>query len=211
MAKKAKVSKKQQFLFPLEALYPFEELDSARTGALKCTKCALSETRDKVVFGSGNAHSPDILFVGEGPGADEDKKGVPFVGRAGQLFDRMIRAIGYTRDDVYVTNVVRCRPPNNRKPFTQEVAACMEYLLKEVRCTNPLVIVALGAVAANTLLGKDTGVKGLRGKWHFFDQTPLRATYHPAYLLRTPEDKSESLEDLKAIAAKVGELKAKRR
>jgi DNA polymerase len=146
------------------------------------------------------------MFVGEGPGSNEDAKGVPFVGRAGKLLDKMIESIELSRKDVYVCNVVCCRPPNNRKPEPREVANCAQYLVRQLRIIRPKVIVALGATAATSLTGKTQKVGSLRGKWFEWDRTPLRVTYHPAFLLRNSDHKIEAHADLKAISAKVSEL-----
>ncbi|RMG54042.1 MAG: uracil-DNA glycosylase [Gammaproteobacteria bacterium] len=163
-----------------------------------CRRCALAEGRNRVVFGDGN-RSADWMFIGEGPGAEEDRQGLPFVGRAGKLLDRMIEACGMQRGDVYIANVVKCRPPGNRDPKPEEVAACAPYLRRQIELVSPRVIVVLGRVAAHALLDTDSPLGRLRGAPHLYDDTgiPMIVTYHPAYLLRNPADKRKAWEDLK--------------
>jgi len=171
-----------------------------------CVKCGLHEQRTQTVFGVGHPQ-PEIVFVGEGPGADEDRQGVPFVGRAGQLLTRMIAAMTLTRDQVYICNVVKCRPPGNRTPVEAEMAACSPYLFEQLRILRPRLIIALGRPASQTLLSTTASLGSLRGRLHDFPPTgllsedlpaaKLLATYHPAYLLRTPGDKGKAWEDLK--------------
>ncbi len=160
-----------------------------------CTACDLSATRTQTVFGVGNKNS-DWLFIGEAPGAEEDKQGQPFVGRAGLLLNAMLFALGLKRDDIYITNVLKCRPPNNRDPKPEEVSQCEGFLRAQINLINPRVIVALGRHAAHNLLKTDKTLASLRGRSHDFHGTPLVVTYHPAYLLRSPADKNKSWQDL---------------
>ncbi len=162
-----------------------------------CEKCVLSKTRNKTVFGSGSENA-QIMFIGEAPGKDEDLQGLPFVGRAGTLLTAMISALGYKRDEVYICNVVKCRPPNNRDPRQAEANACSAYLRRQIEFISPSVIVALGRISAQLLLDTELPLARLRGKSHkLFDLgVNLIVTYHPAYLLRKPIDKSKSWEDL---------------
>jgi DNA polymerase len=155
-----------------------------RERVIGCNRCGLASSRKNAVFGEGEASDPLIMFVGEGPGANEDEMGRPFVGTAGQLLDRMIEAMHLKREQVYVCNVVCCRPPGNRAPEANEVASCETYLLGQVRAIQPKAIVALGLTAAQALLKKRKPLEDLRGKWHKVDGFPTRVTFHPAYLLR---------------------------
>ena len=152
--------------------------------ALKCDKCPLQETRTQVVFGVGNAYQPDIMFIGEAPGENEDLQGEPFVGPAGQLLDKLLSALGIHRKEIFIDNVVKCRPPNNRKPTPEEVAHCLPYLKEEIKIIQPKSIVCLGATAAQSLLGSKIPVGKMRGKWMSHEGIPVRATFHPAWLLR---------------------------
>lgn len=171
-----------------------------------CRKCELCSTRTQTVFGQGSA-AARLVFVGEGPGFEEDRQGLAFVGRAGQLLTRMIEAMGLTRDEVYICNVVKCRPPQNRTPALDEIAACSPYLMEQLQIIRPEVICALGAPAAQTLLRTTEGIGRLRGRWQEFrfdadDAGPpiaVMPTYHPAYLLRNPADKNKSWADLQMI------------
>lgn len=161
-----------------------------------CTACVLHVKRNKTVFGVGDENA-DWLFVGEGPGADEDAQGEPFVGQAGRLLDNMLMSVKLKRgDNVYIANVVKCRPPANRAPEAGEIATCMPYLQRQVQLIRPKVIVALGKTAATALLGRDATLGSLRGTTHDFQGTPLIVTYHPAYLLRSPLEKARAWEDL---------------
>lgn len=161
-----------------------------------CTACPLCQTRKKTVFGVGDEHA-NWLFIGEGPGAKEDEQGEPFVGQAGKLLDSMLQAINLTRgQDVYIANIVKCRPPNNRNPSDMESQQCRPYLLRQIALIRPKLIVALGKVAAQNLLATDDSIASLRGKLHEFANTPLIVTYHPAYLLRSLTDKAKAWEDL---------------
>ena len=164
---------------------------------------AVCEGRTQTVFGVGNK-SARILFVGEGPGRDEDLAGEPFVGRAGKLLDKIIQAMGLVREEVYIANIVKCRPPENRNPATEEMAACFPYLERQVKAIQPEVICALGGVAAKGLLSTDLSVGRLRGEFHEYAGIPVRVTYHPAYLLRSPGEKKKAWEDIKALMAHIG-------
>ncbi len=163
--------------------------------AAECTRCELSRGRTKSVFARG-ASDTDLVFVGEGPGFHEDQEGLPFVGRAGQLLDRMVAAMGYDRDGVYICNVVKCRPPDNRTPLPTEAAACAHFLVPQLDLVQPKVIVALGRVAAQSLIGTEQALGKLRGRWHEVRGVPTLVTYHPAALLRNPGWKRPTWEDM---------------
>ena len=173
-----------------------------------CKRCKLHPTRSTIVFGDGNLNA-QLVFVGEGPGHDEDVQGLPFVGRAGKLLTQMIEAMGLQRKDVYICNVVKCRPPENRLPEKDEIAQCSPFLLRQLDAINPKVIVCLGACAAQTLLETNRGISGFRGQWLEFRGRKLMATYHPAYLLRNPSAKGEVWKDLQKVMAALG-LQARR-
>jgi DNA polymerase len=160
-----------------------------------CTRCELSQSRTNTVFGVGNPNA-DWLIVGEAPGAEEDRRGEPFVGRAGKLLDEMLRAIGQGRDTVFIANILKCRPPNNRDPKAEEAAACRQYLERQIQLLQPKIILAVGRIAAQNLLGSDEPVGRMRGRPHELDGIPLVVTYHPAYLLRSPSQKGKSWSDL---------------
>jgi DNA polymerase len=168
-----------------------------------CTRCALAATRTTTVPGEG-APRARLLFIGEGPGADEDRLGRPFVGRAGQLLTRMIEAMGLSRDEVFIANVVKCRPPGNRVPLPEESAACMPYLARQIALIRPEVVCALGATAAQALLATKEPIGRLRGRFHEFGGLALMPTFHPSYLLRNERDKGVAWEDLKQILARLG-------
>src|SRR5215467_14013036 len=182
-----------------------------KTAALKairadigdCTRCRLHKGRTNLVFGVGNVNA-DLMFVGEGPGADEDAQGEPFVGRAGQLLNNMISAMGLRREDVYIANVVKCRPPGNRTPEKDECDICSPFLLRQIEVIQPKVIVALGAVAAKNLLAVNDSMANLRGRWYDFKNAKLLVTYHPAYLLRDPRQKKEAWKDLQTVMKFLG-------
>ena len=163
-----------------------------------CVRCKLHRTRTQIVFGSGSPNA-DLMFVGEAPGADEDRQGLPFVGRAGQLLTRIIEAIGLTRDQVYIANIIKCRPPDNRNPEPDEIAHCSPFVLRQIALVQPRVICALGKFAAQTLLQTQAPISQLRGK--FFDGfgAKIVPTFHPSFLLRNPAAKREVWEDMKAI------------
>jgi DNA polymerase len=176
-----------------------------------CTRCGLHAERKQAVFARGTGSS-GLCFVGEAPGADEDQQGFPFVGAAGQLLDRMIEAMGIGRDDVYVCNIVKCRPPKNRKPEPDEMAACIPFLEEQLGLIAPQVIVALGAVAVQGLLGSTEGITRMRGKWKLYrGRVPVMPTFHPAYLLRTPGAKREVWDDLQAVLRQMGRAIPERR
>jgi len=174
-----------------------------------CKRCRLCEGRTKIVFGVGNPKA-ELVFVGEGPGADEDLKGEPFVGRAGQLLDKMIVAMGLTRSEVYICNVVKCRPPNNRAPEPDEMATCLPFLRAQIAAIGPKVIVVLGKTAVQGLLNDRTPITRLRGRWLSYEGVPVMPTFHPAYLLRSPGEKAKSWEDLKAVVKHLGRELPKR-
>jgi len=168
-----------------------------------CTRCALHKGRNKLVFGDGSAQAR-LFFVGEGPGADEDAQGIPFVGRAGQLLNNMIAAMGLQREEVYIANVVKCRPPGNRTPEPDEANTCSPFLFRQIDVVRPEVLVALGATAATYLLGQRQPLAGLRGRVHSFRGAKLIVTYHPAYLLRDPRQKKEAWADLQIAMRELG-------
>jgi len=180
------------------------DLESLSREAAGCTRCRLAEQRRSVVFGEGDPRAP-LMFVGEGPGAEEDRTGRPFVGQAGALLDAMIFALGLERRQVYIANVVKCRPPGNRDPQDDEVAACAPYLDRQIALIRPRVIVALGKPAARRLLGSSAPISALRGRWGSHLGIPVLPTFHPAYLLRTPLAKREVWQDLKAVRRRLDE------
>ena len=163
-----------------------------------CRRCKLCEGRNKIVFGTGDPGAR-LLFVGEGPGADEDREGLPFVGRAGQLLNKIIEAMGLAREQVYIANVVKCRPPDNRAPQPDETAACTPFLFRQIEIIAPRVIVALGAPASHALLDSSAGITKIRGTFREFKGIPLMPTFHPAYLLRNPAAKREVWEDMQKV------------
>jgi DNA polymerase len=174
-----------------------------------CTRCGLHETRTNTVVSRGSPFA-ELCFLGEGPGAEEDRLGEPFVGPAGQLLDRMIAAMGYHRDEVYVCNIVKCRPPNNRKPEPAEMTSCMPYLVQQLGLVQPKVIVALGATAVQGLIGTSEGITRLRGKWKLYKGSlPIMPTFHPAYLLRQPAAKREVWLDLQEVMRHLGKAPPK--
>ncbi len=171
-----------------------------------CQRCRLCEKRNTIVFGVGNPDA-EIMFIGEGPGYEEDKQGEPFVGRAGQLLTQIItKGMQMQRSDVYIANVVKCRPPENRNPEPDEIAACEPFLAKQLEIIRPKVIIALGKFAAQTLLKETTPITRLRGKWQSYHGIKLMPTLHPAYLLRNPKDKRLVWEDIKAVLREIGRL-----
>jgi uracil-DNA glycosylase family 4 len=190
-------------LLPIDAKDKPAALIALREHIGDCTRCRLSKGRTKLVFGVGNPDA-DIMFVGEGPGADEDAQGEPFVGRAGQLLNNMISAMGIRREDVYIANVVKCRPPNNRAPEKDETDTCSPFLMQQIDIVKPKVIVALGATAAKNLLAMNDSMGALRGRWYDFRGTKLVVTYHPAYLLRDPRQKKETWKDLQMVMKFLG-------
>ncbi|KIH77178.1 DNA polymerase [Geoalkalibacter ferrihydriticus DSM 17813] len=163
-----------------------------------CRRCPLCKGRSNLVFGVGNPHAR-VVFVGEAPGREEDEKGEPFVGEAGRLLDRILFAMGLHRNDVYICNVIKCRPPQNRDPHPEEIAACEPYLRRQLAAIAPQVIVALGRFAVQTLVRDQSALGRLRGRWHEYEGIALMPTYHPAYLLRNPAGKREVWEDMKLV------------
>jgi len=173
-------------------------LDELRAIAVVCEKCRLAKSRTQVVYGAGNPNA-DLMFIGEAPGRDEDLKGEPFVGRAGQLLTDIIKAMKLTRDDVYIANVIKCRPPDNRNPEPDELDACRPYIQRQVEIIQPKVIVTLGRFALQSLTGKAYGISSARGNWLEYNGVKVMPTYHPAYLLRTPSAKKEVWADMKKV------------
>ena len=191
---------------PAPVSIPGTPLDAFRQKICECQKCPLGKTRQKFVFGSGNPKA-EVVFVGEAPGADEDEQGLPFVGRAGQLLTKIIESTKtWKRDEVYICNVLKCRPPGNRTPLPDEVEACRPYLEEQLSLLQPKLLVALGSSAAQALLKTKEPVGKLRGKWHDLGGIPLRVTYHPAALLRTDAYKKDVWEDMKVLTARFKEL-----
>jgi len=179
-------------------------LESLKSQVLPCTKCAdLAHNRTQVVFGVGNSKA-ELVFVGEAPGFDEDKQGEPFVGKAGHLLTKIIEAMGLRREEVYICNVLKCRPPQNRNPLPEEVANCEPYLKQQLAYLQPKVLVALGKFAAQTLLHTETPISRLRGKFQEYEGVPLMPTFHPAYLLRNGQDKKLVWEDMKQVMKLLG-------
>jgi uracil-DNA glycosylase len=184
---------------------PTEDLAVVRADLGECTRCPLARTRTNIVFGVGDPNA-DLMFVGEAPGADEDRQGLPFVGRAGQLLTRIIEAIELKRDQVYIANILKCRPPNNRDPLPVEVDACSPFLLRQVQVVRPKVVVALGRYAAQLLLETETPISQLRGRFWPFQGIELMPTFHPSYLLRNPSAKRQVWEDMKMVRTRLKEL-----
>ncbi len=179
--------------------------DALRDCVSGCTRCELSQSRTNTVFGVGNPDA-DWMIVGEAPGAEEDRRGEPFVGRAGKLLDQMLLAIGESRDTVFIANILKCRPPNNRDPKPGEAAACREYLDRQIELVRPRILLAVGRIAAQNLLGSDEPVGRMRGRAHDLDGIPLVVTYHPAYLLRSPSQKQKAWRDLCMAARLAAEV-----
>ena len=186
-----------------------DTLPRIREDIADCTRCKLHKGRTKIVFGTGNPNA-DLMFVGEGPGRDEDLSGEPFVGRAGKLLTDMIKAMGLQRENVYIANVVKCRPPENRLPEKDEITTCSPFLMRQIDAIKPKVICTLGSCSAQTLLQTALGISKLRGEWFDFRGTKLMPTYHPAYLLRNPAAKPEVWKDLQKVMAVLG-LQPKKR
>lgn len=174
------------------------DFDSLRVNISQCTACSLSKTRTQTVFGVGNTQAK-LMLIGEAPGFYEDQKGEPFVGRAGQLLNSMLEAIGLTREEVFIANILKCRPPQNRDPLPEEVAQCTPFLEQQIALIQPKLCVALGRIAAHYLLNNKTALTQLRGKLYAYKETPLIVTYHPAYLLRNPRDKGQAFKDLQMV------------
>lgn len=194
---------------------PLQALDVLRKEIENCSKCRLSASRTNVVFGDGNVFAK-LLFIGEGPGADEDKVGLPFIGRAGQLLTKMIIAMGFKKEDVYIANIVKCRPPNNRNPFEDETACCISYLHKQIAIIDPDYIIALGSIATKYLLNTNEGISSLRGRWQSLSlpnvadkEYQVMPTFHPAYLLRSPNKKVFVWQDLQLVMKEMGLLSVK--
>ena len=183
---------------------PAKGLRAIREDLGDCTRCRLhKQGRKQIVFGVGNPRA-QLMFIGEAPGADEDEQGEPFVGRAGQLLNNMIKAMGLQREDVYIANIIKCRPPGNRTPERDECETCSPFLMRQIAAIKPAVIVALGAVAAKTLLAINAPIGELRGHWYDFRSTKLAVTYHPAFLLRDPRQKKEAWKDLQMVMRELG-------
>jgi uracil-DNA glycosylase family 4 len=196
-------------LFDATSKLASETLLQIRDDLGECTRCKLHSTRTKIVFGDGSPKA-QLIFVGEGPGADEDAQGLPFVGRAGKLLTQMIEAMGLQRRDVYICNVVKCRPPGNRQPEPDEVAACSPFLFRQLDSIQPKVIVCLGATAFQTLLQTNRSISHYRGQWLDYRGYKMLPTYHPAYLLRNPAAKADVWKDLQKVMAELGlEVKKK--
>jgi uracil-DNA glycosylase len=191
----------------LRAIGPVQALKLIREDIGDCTRCRLhKQGRKQIVFGVGNP-TADLMFIGEAPGADEDLQGEPFVGRAGQLLNNMIKAMGLEREQAYIANIIKCRPPGNRTPERDECETCSPFLMRQIEVIKPKAIVALGAVAAKTLLAINAPMTELRGRWYDFRGTKLAVTYHPAFLLRDPRQKKEAWKDLQMVMKELG-LKA---
>jgi DNA polymerase len=171
----------------------------------ECTRCKLAGGRTHLVFGVGDP-AAELMFVGEGPGADEDAQGEPFVGKAGQLLTRMIEAMGFRREEVYIANVVKCRPPGNRDPEPDEIAACEPFLQGQIAAVRPKVVVALGRFAVQTLLRDPTPISKQRGRWRDYEGVRLMPTFHPAYLLRNPPEKAKAWQDLQLVMKDLGKV-----
>jgi DNA polymerase len=179
------------------------DLDELKEYINGCVRCKLYKNRKNIVFGEGNPKA-ELVFVGEAPGREEDIEGRPFVGEAGRLLTKIIKAMGLDRKDVYICNVVKCRPPRNRDPEADEIRACFPFLEAQLRIIAPKVICTLGRIAAQTLLGKDFKITKQRGDWHFYKNIPVMPTFHPAYLLRNPNEKRLVWQDMKKIMEKLG-------
>src|SRR6202041_2429467 len=183
---------------------PVQALRLIREDLGECTRCRLSKQgRKQIVFGVGNPKA-ELMFIGEAPGADEDQQGEPFVGRAGQLLNNMIKAMGLRREDVYIANIIKCRPPGNRTPERDECETCSPFLMRQIAAIKPKAIVALGAVAAKTLLAINAPMSEFRGRWFDFRGSKLAVTYHPAFLLRDPRQKKETWKDLQMVMKELG-------
>lgn len=182
------------------------DLDSIRADIGDCQRCKLAPTRTHIVFGSGNPNA-ELVFVGEAPGFDEDQQGLPFVGAAGQLLTKIIESTGVKREDTYICNILKCRPPNNRNPEPDEVAQCSPFLKRQLEAIKPKVVCCLGKFAAQTMLQSADSITRLRGSFHDVDGMRVIATFHPAYLLRSPEKKREVWEDMKSIRAELFRLR----
>lgn len=182
---------------------PAMTLEEIRGKLGDCSRCSLCRGRSNIVFGVGNPHA-DLMFIGEAPGKDEDIQGEPFVGRAGKLLTDIIRAMGMTRDDVYIANIIKCRPPENRNPTREEADTCIPFLMEQIAAIRPKIICTLGNVPAQTLLDTKQGITKLRGEFHDFMGVKLMPTFHPAYLLRSPREKAKVWEDMKKVMKELG-------
>ena len=192
----------------MTSIHEFNDLQSIRQDLGDCTRCKLHATRKNIVFGVGNANA-DLVIVGEAPGRDEDVQGEPFVGRAGKLLTSIVEAIGLSRQDIYICNVIKCRPPQNRNPENDEIASCSPYLLAQIKAIAPAVICTVGKFAAQTVLQTDTPISKLRGHFHQYHGIDLMPTYHPAYLLRNPSAKKDVWQDMQQVHAKLCEKTGK--
>ncbi|MGQ9695052.1 MAG: uracil-DNA glycosylase [Thermodesulfobacteriota bacterium] len=190
-----------------QEIFSTDNLDSIRKELGDCQRCGLHAARTQIVFGTGNPQA-ELVFVGEAPGREEDLQGEPFVGQAGQLLTRIIEAIGLKRKEVYITNVIKCRPPENRNPAAEEILACEPFLIKQLQAIRPRLICALGTFAAQTLLKTEAKISALRGKFHIYQGIPLMPTYHPAFLLRNPQKKRDVWEDMKKLKKEYEKLRA---
>jgi DNA polymerase len=188
---------------PGEAAVEAKDFDALRAQVAACTRCGLHASRTQAVFGVGNAEA-DWMVVGEAPGAEEDRRGEPFVGRAGKLLDEMLRAVRQSRSSVFIANILKCRPPGNRDPSKEEAAQCRRYLDAQIEHVAPRLILAVGRIAAHELLESDAPVGRLRGKDHEYRGIPLVVTYHPAYLLRSPSQKAKAWDDLRLALRRFG-------
>lgn len=188
---------------PIPSARPSSSLDAVAQRVAACRLCRLCETRTRTVPGQGPSR-PELVFVGEGPGADEDAQGLAFVGRAGQLLTKIIRAMGFERDEVWIGNIVKCRPPGNRVPSPDEMEACLPYLREQIGLLRPKVMVCLGATAVKGLLDAQQGITKLRGRWMSFEGIDVMPTYHPAYLLRNPKAKREVWQDMQSVLERLG-------
>jgi len=175
-------------------------LDIMKEEVNKCTKCSLYQQRNHVVFGAGKTDSPSLMLIGEGPGYNEDRTGIPFIGKAGQYLDKWLTSISLTRDDIYIGNIVKCRPPNNRNPYPEEEEACTGYLIRQIEIIKPKYILCLGKVAGNALSGEQTNMAGLRNKERIYHGVPFIVTFHPAAVLRNPSYRKDVWSDLQVIA-----------
>lgn len=178
-------------------------LDELRNAVANCQNCPLCRTRNNTVFGEGDPNAR-LMFIGEGPGADEDRQGRPFVGKAGMLLDKMINAMQFSREEVYIANIVKCRPPDNRLPAPEEAEKCIGYLRQQIGIVRPEVIVLLGATAVKYLLNVTNGISRMRGRWLSYENIPVMATYHPAFLLRQESAKRDTWNDLQQVMARFG-------
>lgn len=192
---------KHAVITPTQTIAPTNDWEALRACVADCTACALSQSRTQTVFGTGS-HAAKLMIIGEAPGLHEDERGEPFVGRAGQLLTAMLDAIGYTREQVYIANILKCRPPENRDPTAEEVRTCTPFLAQQIKLLQPTLLLAVGRIAAHYLLNTKSSLESLRGQLHRYgeDATPLIVTYHPAYLLRSPSDKKKAFIDLQFVS-----------